>query len=468
MKAFLDEDFLLSTETSREIYAEVEKDPIIDFHNHLNVSEIYEDRRFDSITDLWLGGDHYKWRAMRTQGVPEKLVTGPADPYARFEAWADTVENAIGNPLYHWTHLELQRYFDIHTPLSKKTARSIYDEVNEKLTKKEYSVRNLLLRQRCEILCTTDDPADDLSIHAKLAESDFPVRVLPTFRPDKAVGIEKPGFREYVQHLGDVVGGRLESFPDLLEALTQRLDFFVAHGARVTDISLENRFFVPAAADEVDAIYRDAMKGKAIDETDMGKYHGWILKELGRLYAARGMAMQLHIGALRGVSSRMQRRLGADTGFDSVNDFSYAEDLGALLDSMDQTDELPRTVLYYVNVKDANMLAAMAGDFQSNEQGIRGKVQLGPAWWFADHRDGMEQQMRCLCNAGLLSGFIGMLTDSRSFLSFPRHEYFRRILCDLVGRWVENGEYPKDMTYLTEMLHNICGRNAKEYFGFAK
>jgi len=467
MKNFLDKDFLLETETAKKLYHDyAAKVPIIDFHNHLNPKEIYEDKCYDNLAQVWLGADHYKWRAMRAWGVPEEVVTGNAEGYEKFTAWAETVQNAIGNPLYHWTHLELQRYFGIETPLSPNSAKEIWEEANEKLKTPEYSVRNLLRMQNVAVLCTTDDPADTLEYHKKLKEDGFEIQVLPTFRPEKAIGIEKDGYEEYMEKLAKVSGVELNTVSDVMNALVQRLDYFVEAGCRVSDHSLENSFYLPATEEEVNAVYRKRMDGGELTEEEYAKYHGYLLSGLGRAYAKRNLVMQLHIGALRNNSSRLFGNLGPDVGVDGLGDFNYAPQLSALLDSMDKTDELPKTVLYYLNPKDADMLAVMAGCFQSNSNGTKGKVQLGSAWWFCDHKPGMERQMEALSSVGMISTFIGMLTDSRSFLSFPRHEYFRRILCNVIGKWVENGEYPNDMEYLGKLVENICCHNANAYFGF--
>lgn len=472
----MDENFLLGTETAKTLFHIAAKEmPIVDFHNHLSPREIYENKCYDNIADVWLGGDHYKWRAMRSNGISERYVTGDATPYEKFEAWADTVQRAIGNPLYHWTHLELQRYFGIDTPLNPKTAREIWDKCNAKLRTKDYSVRNLLAMQNVKILCTTDDPADSLEWHTKLRnEPDLCFQVLPSFRPEKALGIEKDGFATYLKTLGEAAEVPVtDSAESVLNALINRLDFFVKTGCRVTDHSLESAFYIASGEqksnkENADKVLRKRLNGEIITEDEAGCYRGYLLSELGKAYAKRNLVMQLHIGAIRNNATRFLGTQGADHGFDSVNDFNYAPQLAALLDSMDRTNELPRTILYCLNSKDLDMLATMAGNFQSNEDGIRGKVQLGSAWWFLDHKTGMEHQLQSLSDVGLLSTFIGMLTDSRSFLSFPRHEYFRRILCNKVGAWVENGEYPNDEAYLSEVIRDICAENAMRYFQFER
>ncbi|MGI6109358.1 MAG: glucuronate isomerase [Eubacteriaceae bacterium] len=465
MKKFMDDDFLLQTDTAKKLYHEhAEKMPIIDFHNHLNPKEIYDDGNYENITKLWLGGDHYKWRAMRTHGIPEELITGDAPDYDKFMAWAETVQNAIGNPLYHWTHLELKRYFDIDKPFNPDTAEEIWNEVNEKLQKPEYSVRNLLRKMNVEVLCTTDDPIDDLAWHKKLkADDSFAIKVLPTFRPDRAIAMEKEDFNDYIDQLSKAAAMDIETVDDLMAALTARLDYFVENGAAASDHSLEYNIYQDASPEEVEAIFRKRRNNEELTPEEYSKYRGFMLSRLGREYAKRNMAMQLHIGAQRNNSERMFKKLGADTGYDSMSDMNYSEEIAGLLNNMDKTDELPKTVLYNANPKDNEMLATMAVNFNNDK--ARGKVQFGPAWWFMDHKPGMERQLDALASESLISGFIGMLTDSRSFLSFPRHEYFRRILSNKIGGWVENGEYPDDEKYLGKLVEDIAHDNAKNYFG---
>lgn len=465
MGSFIHENFLLQTEAARLLYHNyAAKMPIIDFHNHLNPEDIYLDKQYDNIADVWLGGDHYKWRAMRAYGIREELITGDGAPYDKFLAWADTVPNTIGNPLYHWTHLELKQYFGIDKTLSAKTAEGIWNECNEKLRTAEYSVRSLLRMQNVKALCTTDDPIDDLLYHKKLRDENFDIQVLPTFRPEKAIGIEKDTFTSYIAALSEKTGTKLSTISELMEALKQRLAYFIENGCRVSDHSLENSFYLPASEEEADKIYQKRLAGEVLTDSECAMYHGYLLSNLGKEYAENGLVMQLHIGAIRNNSTRQFEMLGPDTGLDSLNDFNYAPQLSALLDSMDRENALPKTVLYYLNPKDADMLAAMAGNFQGNDMGIKGKVQLGSAWWFCDHKSGMERQMDALASVGLISAFIGMLTDSRSFLSFPRHDYFRRILCSKIGMLVENGEYPDDFEYLGKLIENICFYNAQSFF----
>ncbi|WP_029323025.1 glucuronate isomerase [Butyrivibrio sp. AE3004] len=466
MMNFMDKDFLLSNNTAKELFEAVKDEPIIDFHNHLNPKEIYEDKCFDNMAQVWLGGDHYKWRAMRANGISEKLITGDGDDFEKFMAWAETVQNLIGNPLYHWTHLELQRYFGVDEPLNPDNAKKIWDKCNEMLHKKEFSVRNLLRMQNVAVLCTTDDPVDSLEWHKKIKKDGFEIKVLPSFRPEKALGIEKEGFADYIGTLSRTVEFHLGDSESILKALELRLSFFLENGCRVSDHSLEGLFFVPTTRKEVDKIISDKLEGKELTEEQIGKYKGYMLTELGKMYAKHDIVMQLHIGAIRNNSERFFKKLGADTGFDALNDFNYAPQLSALLSAMDLNDELPKTILYCLNPKDTEMLVAMAGTFCGNEKGIKSKVQPGAAWWFCDHKNGMERQIEAMSDGGLISTSIGMLTDSRSFLSFPRHELYRRILCNKIGTWVENGEYPKDDAYLKNMVKNICGKNAAEYFGF--
>jgi len=467
MKQFMDKDFLLSTDTAKELFHEIaKKEPIIDFHNHLNPEEIYKDRSFDNMTQIWLGGDHYKWRAMRMHGISEELITGNAKDFDKFTAWAKTVQNLIGNPLYHWTHLELQRYFQITKPLTLDTAKEIWEECNIKLKDKNFSVRNILERQNVSVLCTTDDPADSLEWHQKIKEDNFKIKVLPSFRPEKAMGIEKEDYKEYIEKLSEVALVKISTVKDLLSALKTRLDFFITMGCKVSDHSLERNFYSSTNLEEVEQIFQKAIHGESLLEEEVAKFKGFLLIFLGKEYAKKDIVMQIHIGALRNNSERLYRALGGDIGCDSLHDFVYASQLSEILKAMDKSQELPKTLLYCLNPKDMEMLSAMAGNFCQNTKGIRGKVQLGAAWWFCDHKNGIEKQIDAVADLGLISASVGMLTDSRSFLSFPRHEYYRRILCNKVGNWVENGEYPADKKYLEKLIKDICQRNALQYFGF--
>ena len=463
MKNFMDSDFLLQTDTAKMLYHDAaETMPIFDYHNHLNPKAILEDSQMDNLTQVWLGGDHYKWRAMRAMGVPEELITGNGSDYDKFLAWARTIENSIGNPLYHWTHLELQRYFGITAPLSEATAKQIWDSANEQMRSKEFSVRNLILRQNVKYMCTTDDPADDLEAHKALKNENFGCTVLPTFRPEKAMAIEKPGYADYIAKLSEVSGVDIKNVDDLMKALEKRMDYFISVGCVVTDHSLEGCFYQPATVEDVDRVMKKRLEGEELTAAECGMYKGYVMIALGKMYARKNIVMQLHIGALRNNSSRQLAAIGVDSGFDSMDDIKYASYLSTMLNEMDKENLLPKTVLYSLNPNDNEMLASMAGNFQGG--GIRGKMQFGTAWWFNDHKPGMEAQLTVLSSIGLLSPFIGMLTDSRSFLSFPRHEYFRRILCNVVGNWVENGEYPNHPDFLKEMINNISYNNAYNYF----
>lgn len=465
MQPFITEDFLLQNDTAKLLFHQHARNmPVIDFHNHLDARAIYDDYCYHDLTEAWLAHDHYKWRAMRANGISEAYITGTADSYEKFKAWADTVSRCIGNPLYHWSHLELKRYFGIDETLSPSNAEAVWKLCKEKLNTPAYSIRNLLQMQHVEVLCTTDDPVFDLPWHRRLKEDGFEIQVLPTFRPERALNLESPDYLSYIEELGQKVDTPLLHLDELINALLKRLDYFVDCGCRASDHSLENQFYLPSSYEEADRIYQKKRSGGAITPEETARYRGFLLTRLGTEYARRGLAMQLHIGALRNNSSRMYRILGSDSGYDSLNDFSYAGPLAALLDKMEQENLLPKTILYYLNPKDADMLSAMAGNFQGNEEGIRGKIQLGSAWWFCDHKNGMNRQMDALADTGLFSSFIGMLTDSRSFLSFSRHEYFRRILCQKVGCLVENGEYPRDLPYLGTMIEDICYYNAKSYF----
>lgn len=453
---FIHRDFMLGSVAARRLYHEYAKDlPIIDYHCHLSPKMIAENRRFKNITELFLGGDHYKWRAMRSYGVDEKYITGDADDYDKFLKWAETLPHCIGNPLYHWTHLELKRYFDIDGALSPKTADKIWKKTNEMLQGDDFTPQSLIARSGVEILCTTDDPADDLEYHRQIRESGFKVRVLPSFRPDKAVEIGRPEFVEYMR------GNGIDSFDGLLLWLRSRIEFFHRNGCRLSDHALG---LVPYAEGNPKAAFDKVMSGQIPDLHEQEVYKTAVLRFCAAEYAARGWAMQLHIGALRNNNSRMFDTLGPDTGFDSINDSGIAEPLSRLLDSLEKEDKLPKTILYNLNPKDNYVLAAMIGNFQKAP--YKGKLQFGSGWWFNDQRDGMVAQMRALANLGVLGTFVGMLTDSRSFVSYPRHEYFRRILCDLIGGWVERGEYPKDYQTLGEIVQNICYYNAKNYFEF--
>ena len=457
MKAFMDRDFLLSSETAKHLYHDyAAAQPIIDYHCHLDPKEIWEDRCFDNITQVWLGGDHYKWRLMRSAGVEERYITGDASDREKFQKWAETLGLAIGNPLYHWSHLELRNYFGYQGVLNGDTAEEVWQLCNEKL--KTLSARKLILSSRVRALCTTDDPADSLDWHKKLAaDVSFPVMVLPSFRPDKALGIEKPDYLDYLSRLGDI-----GSFAALKEKLIERLDYFVSLGCRVSDHGMESVPYASATMDEVEAIFRKRLAGEIPTAWEQKQFKTALLLELGREYHRLGVVMQLHFGVIRDNSHRVFRALGPDAGIDSIGDQPSIKELAAFLGALDDTDELPRTILYSLNPNDNAALVTVMGAFQTGE--TVGKVQHGSAWWFNDHRSGMVDQLTTLAADGYLAGFVGMLTDSRSFLSYARHEYFRRILCELIGGWVENGEYPSDEKALRQIVEGICFGNAEQYF----
>lgn len=466
MKKFMDEDFILNNEIAVKLYHQFAKDmPIIDYHCHLNPKEIAENKSYRNITEIWLGGDHYKWKAMRSNGVEEKYITGDAEDKEKFLKWAQTVPSTIGNPLYHWTHLELKRYFGIDTLLSPETAEEIWEKCNTLLQKSEFTSRSLINRSNVKVICTTDDPVDSLAYHKSIAEDEtFDVKVLPTLRPDKGINIDKEGFADWINKLALAVGDQISNFGDLLKALGARVKFFDEQGCRVSDHALDPVVFEEGTEAEVNEIFIKALKGEKLTESEIRKYKTQVLLFLGKEYAKLGWVMQLHIGTIRNVNSRMMNLLGPDTGFDTIGDESFAQPLAKFLDALDRTNELPKTILYCLNPRDNEVLATMIGSFQGG--GIPGKIQFGSGWWFNDQKDGMIRQMIALSNVGLISRFVGMLTDSRSFLSYIRHEYFRRILCNLLGEWVENGEVPEDMDLLGKVVKDICYYNANDYFGF--
>lgn len=466
MKKFMDDNFLLENETAIKLYHDYAKNmPIIDYHCHLNPKEIAENKRYRNITEIWLGGDHYKWKAMRSNGIDEEYITGKKDDKEKFMKWAETVPYTIGNPLYHWTHLELKRFFGIDELLNPETAEGIWNKCNELLQKEEFTARGLIKRSNVKVICTTDDPTDNLEYHKKIAEdTTFDVKVLPTFRPDKAINIDKEGFLTWISKLEEVVDRKIQSIDDLEDALRERVLYFDSLGCKVSDHAMDPIVFEKGEYEEIKEIFKKALNRGELTSSEIRKYKTHVLLLLGRQYAKLGWAMQIHIGTIRNVNSRMMRLLGPDTGFDTIGDYVFAEDLAKFLDALDSTDELPKTILYCLNPRDNEVLATMIGSFQGG--GIPGKMQFGSGWWFNDQIDGMTRQMIALSNMGLLSRFVGMLTDSRSFLSYTRHEYFRRILCNLLGRWVENGEVPADMDLLGKMVQDICYNNANRYFEF--
>ncbi|TCT13829.1 D-glucuronate isomerase [Natranaerovirga pectinivora] len=468
MKLFMCENFLLNNKTAEELYHKYAKEmPLIDYHCHISPKEIAENKTYENITDIWLGGDHYKWRAMRALGIDESYITGDKPAKEKFMMWAKTMPYTIGNPLYHWTHLELKRFFGIDKILSPETAEEIWEEANKKLQSGELNVRNLIKMSNVTAICTTDDPVDSLEWHKKIKEdSTFDVSVTPTFRPDKAVNIELDWFVDWMNKLSDVVGKPLKDLNDLENALLERIEYFNKLGCFISDHALDIVVYEEATFEEANAIFKKGLKREPLTELEIKKYKGYMMVFFGRAYAKFGWAMQIHIGALRNNSARMLRELGPDTGFDSVNDATFAVDLSRLLNKLDDTNELPKTILYCLNPRDNELLATMAGNFQGG--GIPGKIQFGSGWWFNDQKDGMERQMEALAQLGVLSTFIGMLTDSRSFLSYTRHEYFRRVLCNKLGTLVENGEYPANFEVLGKVVQDICYNNALNYFGLNK
>lgn len=464
MKAFMDKDFLLESDTARELFAAANEMPIFDWHCHLSPKEIYENRAPEDIAWLWLAGDHYKWRAMRSCGVPEKYITGDASPREKFMAWAKIMPYLLGNPLYHWTHLELQRYFDIYEPLSEKTAEDIWNRANAKIAAGGFTPRELIENSNVVCLCTTDDAADSLEYHKLIAEDkSFKCRVIPAFRPDKALGIELPGYRDWVKALEKASGEKVDNYEKLTEVLLSRIDLFEKMGCRASDHAFTRVPYKRADAAELDRVFKKALGGEELSECEIDEYKTELMRFFAKEYARRGWGMEIHIGATRNNNSRMFKSLGPDSGFDSIADHEVADNLSRLLDSLDVEDLLPKTILFTLNPKDNYVLGAMLGNFQNSQ--AASKIQFGSAWWFNDNIDGMREQMKALANTGVLSKFVGMVTDSRSFLSYPRHEYFRRILCDLIGSMVERGLYPADMDTLKKIVCDISFNNAKEYFG---
>ena len=466
MKKFIDDNFLLHSKTAIELYHGFAKAmPIIDYHNHLSPEQIANDINFENITQLWLYGDHYKWRAMRTNGVPEKYITGDATDYEKFEQWAATVPYILRNPLYHWTHLELQRYFNIDTILSPETAKEIYDECSAKLKTPEYSVKNLLRKMNVIVLCTTDDPADSLEHHQKIKTDGFEIKVLPTFRPDKAMNVDDiVSFNTYVNKLQEVSNILIASFDDYLQALKSRHDFFSEKACCISDHGLEQIYAVDYNEAEIKNIFRKITAGESISQPENMKFKSAMLVKFSTWDHEKNWVQQYHLGALRNNNSRMLKTLGADTGWDSIGDFSQGKQLSKFLDRLDSTNQLAKTILYNLNPADNELIATMAGNF--NDGSVAGKMQFGSSWWFLDQKDGMTKQINTLSNMGLLSKFVGMLTDSRSFMSYPRHEYFRRNLCNIFGEEIENGELPDDIAWTGKLIQDICYNNAKEYFGW--
>lgn len=464
MKKFTDDNFMLNNETAIRLYNDFAKDmPICDYHCHLSPKAIYEDKEFKNITELLLGGDHYKWRYMRSCGINEEYITGSKRSAEKFQAFCACLQYAIGNPLYHWTHLELSRYFNITDVIRADNAKSIYERSNEYIHEVHMTPSYLINHSNVNYICTTDDPVDDLKYHKKIREKGhIHAKVLPAFRPDPALNIEKDSFVPYIKRLAKASGMEIKSYKALVEALYSRIEFFHEQGCRISDHALD---YVPYTEGSAKKSFKKALAGATLTKAEMDAYKTTLLYDLGKKYAEKGWAMQLHIGALRNNNSVMFRELGPDTGFDSIADYAIAVNLSKLLDSLNRDSVLPKTILYTLNPKDNYVLGTMLGNFQSGE--VKSKIQFGSGWWFNDQRDGMENQLRTLANLGSLPNFVGMLTDSRSFLSYTRHEYFRRILCNLIGGWVEAGEFADDSDTLEKIIKGICYDNAVEYFAFS-
>lgn len=463
--SFINDDFLLSNETAKKLYHNyAKKMPIIDYHCHIQPKEIAEDRKFDSITEIWLGGDHYKWRTIRSNGVAENEITGDADDFTKFARFAEVMPKLIGNPMYHWSHLELMRYFGFEGTLSIDNAKEVFDLCNEKLKDDSMSVQSIIKNSNVAMIGTTDDPIDNLEWHKAIAEKgECSAKVLPSYRPDKAVNIDKAGFTDYIEKLGEAANMKIGSVSEVCAALARRLDFFCELGCRATDHGLDYMVYSPASEKEVNKIFKKAMSGKAVSQDDADKYKTFVLLFLGREYAKRNIVMQLHYGVQRNTNTNKFAALGPDTGFDCISTKECCFALTGFLNALDSDGLLPKTIIYSLNPHDNELVGTVLGCFQGTE--AAGKIQHGSAWWFNDTKSGMENQLESLANLSVLGNFIGMLTDSRSFLSYTRHEYFRRILCNLIGAWVENGEYPDDEKYLGKLIEDICYNNAAKYFG---
>ena len=466
MKEFLDKNFLLQSHTAGKLYHEYARDlPIIDYHCHLPPEDIAVNRKFETITQIWLNGDHYKWRAMRANGISENYCTGNANDEEKFLKWAETVPYTMRNPLYHWTHLELRRYFNIDKLLNPDSAKVIYETCNTLLNTDGFSTQNLLRKMNVEIVCTTDDPLDSLEHHKKISDDNFDIKVLPTFRPDKAMAIENPvTYNQYLNKLGESTGLDIISFTELIDALKKRHDFFAGMGCKLSDHGIDTFYAENFTVDEISKIFQKIRNGKIPDPYETQKYKSTLLLEMGIMNHEKGWTQQFHYGALRNNNSLMLNRTGPDTGFDSIGDEPVARSMSLFLNRLAAREKLTKTIIYNLNPKDNELVASMTGNFQDGT--IPGKIQFGSGWWFLDQKNGIEQQLNSLSNMGLLSRFVGMLTDSRSFLSYPRHEYFRRVLCNLIGEDVEKGELPKDFKLLGKMVQDISYFNAKNYFNF--
>ena len=463
MNAFMDKDFLLDTESAKKLFHEyAENMPICDYHCHLSPKEIYENKQPVDITQLWLSGDHYKWRAMRSCGVEEKYCTGDASSKDKFIKFGETLQYCIGNPLYHWAHIELQKYFGIDTPLNAKTAEDIYNRANEAIANGDFRPQSLIANSNVKVVCTTDDPIDSLEYHKLLAEQDLPFKVLPSFRPDKALNIENEGFAEYIEALGKAAGIEIKSVDDVISALCKRVQYFNSVGCKVSDQAFN---YVPFNTEvSAEKAFEKALRGETLTQEETDAYKTAVMLPLGAEYKKLGWAMEIHIGAMRNNNTAMFNKLGADTGFDSIGDCEIAKPLSRFLDALCKENNLPKTILFNLNEKDNTVLATMLGNFQSSE--AESKIQFGPAWWFLDTMDGMTAQLKTLGHLGVLGKFVGMETDSRSFTSYGRHDYFRRILCRLIGRWVEDGWYANDEETLKEIICGISYDNAIKYFNF--
>lgn len=467
-KTFLSEDFLLKNDFAKILYHDYAKHlPIIDYHNHLPPAEIAQNRKFENISKIWLAGDHYKWRAMRTLGVNERFITGNASDLEKFEKWAYTLPYTMRNPLYHWSQMELSRYFGVEDLLTTTNSDEIFQKTSDILQEEDFRARGLLEQMNVEVVCTTDDPVDSLEHHTAYLSQNQKAGMYPAFRPDKSFAIENPeAYKSYLQKLGSAAGIEISSFDTLIEALAKRVDFFHSRGCRLSDHGLENLYYSTDSRLSADGILQKVLRGNIPNPEEIEYFKFKVLKKLCKLYHSKGWVQQFHLGALRNTNARMLTVLGPDTGFDSIGDFSQAMALSKFLNELDSTDQLSQTVIYNLNPRDNEVFATMIGNF--NDGSIKGKVQFGSGWWYLDQKDGMEKQMNTLSNMGLISCFIGMLTDSRSFLSFPRHEYFRRILCNLFGQDVENGELPWDEKWLGKLVSDICYHNAKNYFNFSR
>ncbi|ADU28832.1 glucuronate isomerase [Evansella cellulosilytica] len=464
MGGFITENYLLTSESAKILYHDyAKKMPIYDYHCHLSPKEIAENKTFRNMTEIWLDGDHYKWRVMRALGVEEKYITGNASDYEKFRAWAKTVPQIIGNPLYQWTHMELKRYFHTDLLLNEDTCDIVWEHCNSLLQTAALSAQKIIEQSQVKMIGTTDDPVDDLIYHQAIMKNErFKTKVLPTFRPDQAYEIRKQGYNEYVDKLSTVTSTRIDSFQSFLQALESRIQYFHKMGCRISDHGLETLPYEDASTEEVESIFSSARQGEKVTLLEEYKFKTYVLSFLGRLYHSLGWAMQLHIGPLRDNNEKMFARIGANTGFDSINDYFLAKPLNAFLNRLEKSSELPKMIIYSLNPNHNEVIASACGNFHSAS--MKGKIQFGAGWWYNDHKDGMIRQMTDLANTGVLSTFIGMLTDSRSFLSYTRHEYFRRVLCEMVGKWIESGEAPRDYKLLGEMIQNISYNNAANYF----